>query len=58
MQAGTYLLRWLDTVDGDTIEKVVAVTAGNQTWPRPMEIGPETALYIKRLDGVVSPDSK
>ena len=55
LSAGAYLLRWFDTVDGDTVEQVVAVAAGDQTWPRPMEIGPETALYIKRLDGVVPP---
>jgi hypothetical protein len=56
MQAGTYLFRRFDPVDGDTIEKVVAVSADDQTWPRPTEIGPEAALYIKRLDGVASPD--
>jgi hypothetical protein len=58
VQAGTYLLRWFDTVDGDTIEQVVAVTAGDQAWPKPSGIGNEAALYVKRLDGVVSPESK
>ncbi len=58
MQAGAYLLRWFDTVDGDTVEQVIAVTAGDQTWPRPPEIGSEAALYVKRLDGVVPPGSK
>jgi hypothetical protein len=56
LQAGTYLLRWLDSVDGDTVEQVVAVPAGDQAWPRPAGIGPETALYVKRLDGVAPPD--
>lgn len=55
MQAGTHLLRWFDTVDGDIVEQVVAVTAGDQTWSKPPEIGPEAALYAKRLSGVVSP---
>jgi hypothetical protein len=53
LRAGTYLLRWFDTTNGDTVEQVIAVTSGDQTWPKPPEIGPETALYIKRLDGVV-----
>ncbi len=53
VQAGTYLLRWFDTVDGDTVEQVIAVTAGDQAWSKPPEIGPEAALYVKRLDGVV-----
>jgi hypothetical protein len=57
VQAGTYLLRWFDTVDGDSVEQVVAVTSGDQTWPRPPEIGVEAALYVKRLDGVV-PESR
>jgi hypothetical protein len=58
MQVGTYLLRWFDTTNGSMIEQVVAVTAGDQAWPRPKEVGPETALYIKRLDGVVPPEPK
>ncbi len=56
MQAGVYLLRWFDTTDGDTVEQVVTVNAGAQTWPRPPEVSPEAALYIKRLDGVVPPE--
>jgi hypothetical protein len=58
MQVGTYLLRWFDTTNGDTVEQVVAVTAGDQAWPRPNEIGPEAALYVKRLDGVAPPEPK
>ncbi len=56
--AGTYLLRWFDTVDGDIVEQVVAVAAGDQTWPKPPGIGPEAALYVKRLDGVMPPEPK
>ncbi|MCU0916484.1 MAG: hypothetical protein MUC88_18250 [Planctomycetes bacterium] len=48
LPAGTYLLRWFDTVDGDTVEQMVALTAGDQAWPRPASIGPEAALYVKR----------
>jgi hypothetical protein len=58
VQAGTYLLRWFDTTDGNTLEQVVAVAGGDQIWPKPPEIGPEAALYVKRLDGVVPPESK
>jgi hypothetical protein len=56
LEAGTYLLRWLDTVDGDTVERVIAVPAGDRAWPRPEGIGVEAALYIKRLDGVALPE--
>jgi hypothetical protein len=56
--AGVYLLRWFDTTNGNTIEQVVTAAAGEQTWPRPSGIGPEAALYVKRLDGVVPPESK
>jgi hypothetical protein len=52
IQAGAYLLRWFDTVNGNTIEQVVQVITGDRTWPRPAGIGPEVALYVKRLDGV------
>jgi hypothetical protein len=31
---------------------VLAVAAGDHTWPKPPEFGPEVALYLKRLDGV------
>ncbi len=58
MSTGVYLLRWFDTADGDTVEQVVTVTGGNRTWPRPPGIGPETAVYIKRLDGVASPPGR
>ncbi len=58
VQAGTYLLRWFDTVDGGTVEQVLAVTAGDQIWSKPPKIGAEAALYVKRLDGVVPPESK
>jgi hypothetical protein len=53
--AGTYLLRWFDSTNGNAIEQVLAVAAGDHTWPKPPGIGPEAALYLKRLDGVVSP---
>jgi len=58
VQAGNYLLRWFDTADGDTVEQMVAVAAGDQAWPRPPEIGVEAALYIKRLDGAVPPEPR
>jgi len=48
LAAGTYLLRWFDTVDGDTVERMVTVPAGDHAWPRPAPIGPEAALYVKR----------
>ena len=49
LAAGTYLLRRFDTTNGHTIEQVATVPAGDQAWPRPPEIGPEVALYVKCL---------
>jgi hypothetical protein len=36
LQAGTYLLRWFDTTNGDTIERVVAVASGDQMESLPL----------------------
>jgi hypothetical protein len=51
MRTGTYLLRWFDTVRGDTVEQKVTVSAGDQSWPKPAKIGAEAALYVKRIEG-------
>jgi hypothetical protein len=49
VEAGTYTLRWLDPVDGDTtMEQGVVAPGGPQTWPLPEGIGPEVALSIER----------
>jgi len=58
LQAGTYLLRWFDTANGNTVEQVAAVATSDQVWPKPSAIGAEAALYVKRLDGVVAPELK
>ena len=51
MHAGTYDLRWFDTANGREIEQSgVAVPAGDVTWEKPVTIGTEIALYIKRRD--------
>ena len=54
MTAGTYDLKWFDTVDGDMVTQTdVAVSSGDVTWIRPDSIGNEAALYIKRQnDGI------
>jgi hypothetical protein len=49
MTAGTYDLKWFDTVDGDTvIQSGVSVPSGDVTWSKPDSISNEIALYIKR----------
>ena len=58
MQAGTYLLRWFDTTNGNTVEQVVAVPTGDLSWLRPPQIGKEAALYVQGLPGVVAAESK
>jgi len=51
MPAGTYLLRWFDATNGNTVEQTVSVLAGDQSWPKPSGIGNEVALYVKRPPG-------
>ena len=49
MIAGTYDLKWYDTVDGDMVLQTgVSVSSGDATWSKPDSIGSEVALYIKR----------
>jgi CubicO group peptidase (beta-lactamase class C family) len=49
MRAGTYDFTWYDPVDGSRItQNDVGVSAGDQTWSQPAEIGTEVALYIKK----------
>jgi hypothetical protein len=49
MTAGTYDLKWFDTVDGDTVMQTgVSVSAGDVIWNKPDSIGREVALYVKR----------
>jgi hypothetical protein len=49
MTAGTYDLKWFDTVDGDMVTQTgVSVSTGEVTWAKPDSIGNEIALYIKR----------
>ena len=49
MEAGLYDLTWLDTVTGATMEQTgVTVTAGDNTFPIPVGIGTELAVYIRK----------
>jgi hypothetical protein len=49
MTAGTYDLKWFDTVDGDMVTQAdAAVSSGDVAWTRPDSVGNEIALYIKR----------
>ncbi len=49
MIAGSYQLRWFDTVSGTEVtQSGVAVPAGDVTWPKPPTIGNEVALYVTR----------
>jgi hypothetical protein len=49
--AGSYDLKWFDTVDGDIVSQTgISVPSGNVTWTKPDSIGNEVALYIKRQD--------
>jgi len=48
--AGTYDLKWFDTVDGEIVNQTgVSVSSGDVTWTKPDSMGKELALYIKRL---------
>jgi len=49
MTAGTYDLKWFDTVDGDEVTQTgVSVSVGDVTWDKPDSMGSEVALYVKR----------
>ena len=49
MRAGTYAFRWLDCVTGESVvQPAVAVSEGDQKWPRPRGLGSEVAVYIRR----------
>lgn len=50
--AGTYDLKWFDTVNGNTVNQPgVAVASRDVTWNKPDSFGSEIALYIKRRQG-------
>jgi hypothetical protein len=47
MTTGNYQFHWLDIPSGTTVQQTnVAVTAGDQSWPRPAGIGEEAAVYL------------
>lgn len=49
MSSGKYDFKWIDCVNGNTIEQLgVDVSSGDWTWSKPMGIGNEIAVYIKR----------
>jgi hypothetical protein len=49
LAAGTYRLKWLDTVDGSTVvQDNVSVTTASRSFARPASIQPEAALFIAR----------
>lgn len=49
MTAGTYDLKWFDTVDGDEVTQTgVSVSAGDVTWDKPDSVDSEIALYVRR----------
>jgi hypothetical protein len=44
--AGTYELRWMDCVTGDSVTQTdVSVAEGDNVWPRPAGIGVEAVLF-------------
>jgi hypothetical protein len=49
LTAGTYNLKWLDTVDGSTVvQNGVPVTTASRAFPRPATIQPEAALHLAK----------
>ena len=56
--AGTYRFRWLDIPSGTMVQQTnIAVSAGDQSWPRPPGIGDEAAVYLVNDTFNVSPDT-
>jgi hypothetical protein len=51
MTPGLYDLTWYDVTNGNTVVQTnIDVEAGNVTWSKPVDIGNEMAVYIRRLD--------
>jgi hypothetical protein len=51
MTSGLYDLTWYDVTNGNTVDQTsIDVEAGNVTWSKPVDIGNELAVYIRRLD--------
>ena len=49
LEQGQYQLTWLDCATGKTItQNNLTLATGDQTWPKPNEIGNELALYIRK----------
>ena len=48
LQAGTYHLRWLDTVTGVIAEQSSSVSIGTNTFTRPAGVGTEAAVWITK----------
>lgn len=58
MVAGIYDLRWFDPVSGVTIEQAsISVQDGVSSFVKPSGIGNEVALYINRVNAIVSVSS-
>ncbi len=49
LDPGAYELRWFDPRDGDVVEATVEVVDTDSVWPVPDAIGPEVALYLRRV---------
>jgi len=50
MTAGTYLLQWIDTVDGTQRQRELSFSAGTNFFTRPAGIGPEAAVWVKKIN--------
>jgi hypothetical protein len=50
MATGTYEFHWFDCASGKQVDQTkVKVSDGNQSWSKPLAIGNELAVYIKRV---------
>jgi hypothetical protein len=55
MTSGLYDLTWYDVTNGNTVVQTnIDVEAGNVTWSKPVDIGNELAVYIRRLNRLIS----
>ena len=52
MKAGTYELKWFDTVTGKMVTQTgLSISSPDVTWQKPDSFGNEIALFVKRLNG-------
>ncbi len=58
LTSGTYLVRWLDTLTGITVEKLLTLAHSSHTLVKPTSIGTEAAVWLTKISpNIEGPES-